>query len=175
MNGIHNMKHFLTWHRWYLLQYENLLRKVNCKVTLPYWDWSIASGDPWGTGPEDLWYSGSTGLGGDGDSANGGCVSNGPFATGAWQLVPAANPSCQRRRFIGYPPDSVAIAEMLDINPANFTDWEVCLRVNFHDTIHCLIGGTMCSLDSSCAPEFFLHHAFIDKVSFELKTDVWGF
>jgi hypothetical protein len=164
MSGIHSQKHFLPWHRWYLLQLENLLRKVNCKVTLPYWDWSIASGEPWGDGPEDLWYAGSTGFGGNGNATNGYCVSSGPFASGAWELVPNANPRCQRRRFYGYPPDSVAVAELLDIAPANFTDFEGSLRVNFHDTIHCLIGGTMCSLDSSSAPEFFLHHAFVDKV-----------
>ncbi|XP_031561126.1 uncharacterized protein LOC116297105 [Actinia tenebrosa] len=164
MSGIHNMKHFLTWHRWYLLQYENLLRKVDCTVTVSYWDWSITSGEPWGSETDDLWYAGSTGFGGDGDPTNNYCVSDGPFAEGSWQLVPAANPGCQRRSFYGNPPDSVAVAELLDITAGNFTDFEVSLRINFHDTVHCLIGGTMCSLDSSCAPEFILHHAFIDKI-----------
>lgn len=164
---IHQKIHFLTWHRWYLLQFENLLRSFNCRVTLPYWDWSICSGDPWGTDPDDIWYAGSTGFGGNGASSDQ-CVDTGPFAKGAWQLVPEANPHCQRREFNGYPPDTVAVAELLDIEPDNFTEFEVSLRVNFHDTVHCLIGGTMCSYDSSSAPEFFLHHAFIDKVLYTI-------
>ena len=29
---------------------------------------------------------------------------------------------------------------------------------------HLLLDGTMCSLDSANAPEFFMHHGFIDKI-----------
>ena len=35
-----NQAFFLPWHRWFILAFENLLRKVDCKVTVPYWDWS---------------------------------------------------------------------------------------------------------------------------------------
>lgn len=38
---------FLPWHRWYLLQMENLFRRIDCRVTVPYWDWSLFSGTPW--------------------------------------------------------------------------------------------------------------------------------
>ena len=46
-DNIHNNRQFLAWHRWYLLQMENILRKVDPIVTLPYWDWSLWSGAPW--------------------------------------------------------------------------------------------------------------------------------
>lgn len=45
--NIHNSRQFLAWHRWYLLQIENILRKVDPIVTVPYWDWSLWSGAPW--------------------------------------------------------------------------------------------------------------------------------
>lgn len=45
--SIHNKKQFLAWHRWYLLKMENILREVDPIVTVPYWDWSLWSGEPW--------------------------------------------------------------------------------------------------------------------------------
>ena len=45
-----------------------------------------------------------------------------------------------------------------------FNTFELNLRVNLHDSVHCRVGGDMCTLTSANAPEFFLHHAFIDKI-----------
>jgi hypothetical protein len=53
----------------------------------------------------------------------------------------------------------------LNIPPARFNDFELSLRGRFHDSVHCMIGGTMCVTDSAGAPEFFLHHGMIDKVN----------
>lgn len=59
--GIHNRDLFLPWHRWFLSIMEDLLRQIDCGVTIPYWDWSYVSRDPWNrTG---LWRSTSDGLG----------------------------------------------------------------------------------------------------------------
>ncbi|HEU5138207.1 MAG TPA: tyrosinase family protein [Steroidobacteraceae bacterium] len=37
----HNSPHFLTWHRWYLLFCEEIMRLLadDCHLTLPYWDY----------------------------------------------------------------------------------------------------------------------------------------
>lgn len=40
-------RQFLPWHRWYLMKMENILRKIDCRATIPYWDWSLFSGQPW--------------------------------------------------------------------------------------------------------------------------------
>jgi len=37
-------------------------------------------------------------------------------------------------------------------------------NVGTHDHVHCIIDGTMCTTNSALAPEFFLHHGFIDKI-----------
>jgi hypothetical protein len=166
-HGIHTRQHFLSWHRWYILQYENLLRQVDCKVTVPYWDWSVVSRDPWGTTSRDLWHSGQGGFGGKGN-----CVNTGPFREGEWQLPSAPAPRCLSRGLNGNPPDSVAIEELLKIPPTEFQGtrptnpgFEDSLRIDFHNEVHGLIGGTMASKHSANAPEFFLHHGFIDKVN----------
>jgi hypothetical protein len=52
----------------------------------------------------------------------------------------------------------------MNYSPSEFTQFEIGLRVNFHNLVHCAIGGTMCSRDAGYTPEFFLHHGFIDKL-----------
>lgn len=49
-------------------------------------------------------------------------------------------------------------------NVSDFERFEFFLRLEFHDLVHCVIDGTMCTFDSAAAPEFFLHHGFVDKI-----------
>jgi len=59
--GIHTRDLFLPWHRWLLSIMEDLLRQIDCGVTIPYWDWSYVSEDPWNR--TNLWRSSDDGLG----------------------------------------------------------------------------------------------------------------
>ena len=72
---------FLPWHRWWLVTFENLLRRIDCRVNIPYWDWSQVS-HHWrkGSGNEDIWNPGDHGLCGDGNPFNYFCVEDGPFS-----------------------------------------------------------------------------------------------
>ena len=36
----HDTSVFLPWYRGYLLELENMLRQIDCRITIPYWDWS---------------------------------------------------------------------------------------------------------------------------------------
>ena len=140
---------------------KNILRKVDCRVTVPYWDWSLDSD---GAFTSDVWNTNLckyTGLGGNGNPS---CVTTGPFATPGWQLTPSAQNNCLRRNFNGITPDCTAIQDVLDATTAEFDDFLISLEVLLHNTVHVRIGGTMSSLESSNAPEFFFHHGFIDKI-----------
>ena len=89
----------LSYHNRYLLRYENLLRQVDCRVTLAYWDWSLFSMSPWNNTSDRIWYPGPSGLGGNGsDESTGGCVTDGPFSRNVWRKT---NGRCLRRRFSG--------------------------------------------------------------------------
>ena len=158
---IHDLDFFLPWHRWFLLKYENILQEIDCRVTVPYWDWSLVGARP----STSVLWSATHGFGGNG-VGNTNCVETGPFRWGEWSLLADAGGGCLTRNFTGRAPDAIAVRNQLLTNrrAAQFTNFELLLRRQFHDPIHCLIGGTMCSLDSAAAPEFFLHHAFIDKV-----------
>ena len=165
--GIHNGDYFLPWHRWYILAYENILRKVDCRVTVPYWDWSLDSDSPF---TSDVWNSDTckyTGLGGNGNPS-GGCVTTGPFASPGWTLTPSAQNDCLRRGHNGEVPDCTAVQDVLNTTVAEFDDFLIGLEVVLHNTVHVRIGGfeggTMSGLESSNAPEFFFHHGFVDKI-----------
>ena len=110
-----------------------------------------------------------TGFGGNGVAADQNCVRDGPFRKGAWSRVRPNNPpfgqDCLTRNFNGIPPEEIDVMEVLNID--DFTAFELTLRGGLHDNVHCRIGevgDTMCSRESASAPEFFLHHSFIDKI-----------
>ena len=70
-----------------------------------------------------------------------------------------------RRSFGNRIPDAINVANLIsEFSSSDFPNFERELRRDFHDRVHCEIGGTMCSVDAATAPEFFLHHAFIDKI-----------
>ena len=53
---------------------------------------------------------------------------------------------------------------MDNANVSHFERFQFLLRFEFNDLVHCVIDGTMCTPDSASAPEFFLHHGFVDKI-----------
>ena len=164
--GIHIPDVFLPWHRWYILQYENLLRRVDCKVTVPYWDWSVVATDPWSS---SMWKPGKDSFGGNGDPNADDCVKDGPFKDSVWSYPFIYKRVCLRRIFNKTQeslimPDTEAVDALMTYNTSEMTEFEDTLRDALHNTVHCQIGGTMCETVAAYAPEFFLHHGFIDKL-----------
>ena len=153
--GIHTPDEFLPWHRWYLKNFEDLLRKVDICITVPYWDWSGDAADPWGS---PLWNPGQSWFGA---GSAGNCVPDGPF-TIPFYLTPSEGVNlCLRRHRIGSVPTAMQVATMLADN--NFNSFANTLD-GMHGGVHCSIHGTMCSVGSANAPEFFLHHANVDRL-----------
>ena len=108
-----------------------------------------------------IWGDGAHQIGGNGRDS-GRCVQEGKFRVGTWSLPDG---TCLSRQFrSGSLPGPVEVAEVLNYSPSEFRQFEIGLRVNLHNLVHCAIGGTMCSRDAGYAPEFFLHHGFIDKL-----------
>lgn len=83
---------------------------------------------------------------------------------GEWNLIQSAGGGCLTRDFTGTLPDAVAVAEVLDYPANDFCQFESDLRVNLHNTVHVRIGEIMSGHDAASAPEFFLHHGYIDKI-----------
>ncbi|XP_028406000.1 uncharacterized protein LOC114528537 isoform X2 [Dendronephthya gigantea] len=170
---IHKAPNFLPWHRWFVLQYENLLREVDCRVTVPYWDWSLVSADPFNS---DFWND-TYGFGGNG-IAFPPCVRTGPFGILNNWTIPYGG--CLQRNFIPTPgvvPNIVAVAQTLAKNLTQFFDFELMLRVNLHDVVHFAIGALMIGEQSAVAPEFFPIHSFVDKIwdEWQAKGNLYRF
>lgn len=162
--GIHTQNLFCPWHRFYILQMENLLREIDCKVTIPYWDWSHVGRDPWNG---SLWRGE---LGGNGDESYGFCVQSGMFREGKWKMpffndnldivlstidiygeiegddVTPKLSDCLRRFFDGQLPDTLHVTRALALPAKNFSDFDINLRVNYHDTIHNSVGKLNCCI-----------------------------
>lgn len=165
-SGIHSNSIFLPWHRYYILELENLLQLVDCRVTVPYWDWVTDSTSPMIGSP---WINSLTWLGSNGDSSQGNCVVDGPFAYPGWTLP---NGQCLRRVFN----TGASLATLADVqslyntypNPTasdyNGIRFGLETGPGMHNTGHCVVSGTMCSSGAASAPEFFMHHANIDKL-----------
>lgn len=157
---------FLPWHRWYLVQWENFLRKIDCRVTLPFWDWSRVGSNWWReTDPSDVWNSGDHGLGGNGVPPEN-CVEDGPFRKEVWNLTRMAGGGCLKRRF-NYSmilPNRNIFLNFLSYPVSEFLTFENFIRKDAHAAVHVAIGGIMFFTNSSNAPEIIFHHGFLDKI-----------
>ena len=163
---LHHMPQiFLPWHRWYLLEFESFLRQIDCRITIPYWDWSKDT-KHWArkTKARDVWNAGPHGLGGDGILPRG-CVIEGPFREGVFFIPETIGEDCLKRKFnlSCSLPSREQIQEK--VNDENFTAFENFIRDRIHPALHDCVGGHMLKHHSaSFTPEFWIHHSFVDKI-----------
>jgi tyrosinase len=76
----HMSPSFLPWHRAFLIEYENALRKVSGKkIVLPYWDWTDEESAA-AVFSDDL-------MGGNGDPNDFYALKTGAFKKGSWKIV----------------------------------------------------------------------------------------
>lgn len=167
---IHQRPLFFPWHRWYLFIFENLLRHVDCRVTVPYWNWAraVSRNRLWrATDIRDIWNPGPHGLGGDGEGkSRTSCVRNGPFQAGKWSLPEWLFSKCLSRRFDHryYLPSEEYVKDLKKLSWRKFRAFESGVRRYMHNDLHNAVGGTMSEDESASAPEFWSHHAFLDKI-----------
>ena len=152
------IKYFLPWHRWFTLEYENLLRQIDSQIVIPYWDWSLMGGDPF---KSDFWATDDSGFGGNGNPP-GECVDTGPFREGEFSLGRSAGGGCLTRNFTCYFPNAVHVRTLL--TNTDLIEFESSIDGIFHNEVHNSIGGLMARMDAASAPEFIPHHGFIDKI-----------
>ncbi len=160
--GLHNNGAFLPWHRGYVLQVENILRGISPNITIPYWNWSLnplINQDPiWGSGPGQF----------SGDGGTNRCVADdGPFGSGSGFEM--TNGGCLQRQLGGGSAASEATVDELFTQFASAAQYDNFRNrlehgPGMHDSVHCLVGGTMCSARASNDPIFFLHHANVDRI-----------
>lgn len=146
----HGAPGFFTWHRAYLVAFENALRSQRCNVMVPFWDWS--SGPTTGVPdacrrPTYVNRSGAT-------------VPNplyrGPNASGGQT---ARRSDIDTTAF-----DDLSASALAAMSATTFASFQS--QVNgVHGGVHVRVGGDMGSVPTaSYDPIFYLHHANVDRL-----------
>ncbi|MFE2042718.1 tyrosinase family protein [Streptomyces sp. NPDC059477] len=176
----HMAPSFLPWHRRFLLDLEEALRRIDSSVTVPYWDWTrerSATALPWSA---DL-------LGGNGRSGDR-QVTQGPFAyaEGGWTLREGVTDAEYLTRDLGRAKDPIELPTQSDVEWAmkdaeyDVSPWNSTSAKGFrnklegwgtgrgavswrnHNRVHRWVGGVMLGGASVNDPVFWLHHAYVD-------------
>ncbi|MFK0280236.1 tyrosinase family protein [Streptomyces sp. NPDC090499] len=180
LRAAHMAPSFLPWHRRFLLDLEQALRRVDGSVTVPYWDWTkdrSASGTPW---TKDL-------LGGNG-RARDQQVMTGPFAyaAGHWTITEGITDGEFLARDLGRARDPIDLPTRAELDRAladpayDVPPWDSTATRGFrnllegwgtgsgkaswrnHNRVHRWVGGAMLGGASVNDPVFWFHHAFLD-------------
>ncbi|KAF8758844.1 Common central domain of tyrosinase [Rhizoctonia solani] len=169
--AIHYVANFLPWHRWFL--HLRRLDLADCGYTgpVPYWDWTIDSGQ---LATSNIWDPVS-GFGGNGNTRTSArCVENGPYASPGFQLT-YPNRHCLARRFnngnirdsrIGNMQGSLYSQNAVDtlMRLTDYINFSNDMEEGVHDVIHNVIAGDMAAAFSPNDALFFLHHQNIDRL-----------
>ncbi|KUJ69896.1 tyrosinase, partial [Streptomyces albus subsp. albus] len=173
---------FLPWHRKFLIDFENELRKVDASVSIPYWDWTQDNRPTSSLWAEDF-------LGGNGRTGDR-QVTTGAFAYGAgnWSVGRGVTDEHYLTRNFGRPgsnpvslPTGDDLARALKDPVYDTEPWNsVCTQgfrnrvegwgirgvrsVGLHNRVHQWVGGPMAGAASPEDPVFWLHHSFIDLI-----------
>lgn len=152
---------FFAWNRYFLLQYEALLQEVDCRVTIPYWDWTVLPMSPYLAA---VW-SPDSGFG-DSSRSTDSCVENGPFRFDLFNVTPSAGGGCLRReyRMQMYPTRAIVEQDLLTLPASEFSRFHQFLQIFIHINVRCFVGGQMCSPDAANDPAYLLHLAQIDSI-----------
>ena len=156
---------FLPWHRYFLLEYEDLLRLVNSSITIPYWDWSLLPTDPYSSPVFDP----VTGFGNSSNNITM-CVTSGPFRDELFQVTPSAGGDCLRRKYKDsiYPSRNRLNNDLPRFTAADFSAFHQYLQLFVHLNVRCFVGGDLCTYDAANDPLYLLHLSRID-----LSLDEW--
>lgn len=138
-NGIHRGPAFLPWHRHMLLLFEQSLRMIDARVTLPYWDWTRSDSRDLDVGTWESFFGGRDNTGGRFDH---------------WTYTRAAAPS-------GSLPTLDDVIN--ELQAATYTDFRA-MEFGSHVPGHTWTGGTMESTSSPLDPLFYLHHCNVDRL-----------
>lgn len=149
-----NTSQFMPWHRYFLLEYENLLRMVDPSITIPYWDWTLMSIDPY----KSPVFDPVTGFGDTADNTTM-CVSSGPFQEGQFVVAPSAKGTCLKREYYDtfqFPSRSLIENDFLSLKASEFEEFHNSMVLLINLNVRCYIGGHMCTSDAANDPLYLL-------------------
>ena len=160
-NSDYKTSQFFVWNRFFMIEYENLLQEVDCRITIPYYDWTVFTSSPYSS---PVWND-DTGFGKSSRPSDY-CVDSGPFQVDEFFLTPSAGGGCLKREYkdMTFPSRALVERDILTLHPSEFSEFHRILQVFVHNNVRCFIGGTLCTMDAANDPIFLLHLAMIDYI-----------
>lgn len=149
---------FFAWNRYYLLQYEDLLQQVDCRITIPFWDWTVLPMSPYLA----LVWNPNSGFGNSARSKDS-CVENGPFRYDEFEVTSGG---CLRRDYqmLMFPTRALIEQDLLTMTAEEYNHFHRFLQIFIHINVRCFVGGQMCSNDAAEDPAYLLHLAQVDSI-----------
>lgn len=150
---------FIPWHRYFLLEYEDLLRLVRKNLTIPYWDWSASPSSPYA----GFVFDPAEGFGNGSDPGTG-CINTGPFRDTNFEVTsPNGSSNCLTREYNVYTFLGRGILnESLSLPASMFSEFHNFVQLHVMLNTRCFVGGEMCSINPASDPLFLLHLARVD-------------
>ncbi|XP_065179240.1 uncharacterized protein LOC135809748 isoform X1 [Sycon ciliatum] len=160
------------YHNLLLLALESLLRLIDCRVTLPYWDVALEYEKSYS---EQL----PEGFGGNGVPPDY-CVLDGPYRKGEFVLpkfvyngVELPFTTCLKRNIsaTSTPFSYMMFTAMLTIPPENSEMFDLGFFLDFDRNFHASMGGTFEGMVPAMDPLFYMIHNFANKmlVNFQMQ------
>jgi hypothetical protein len=163
---IHRTPYFLVWHRLFLHEVEEELRKIDPEIRIPYWDWTVYFSN---MDDDPVWNI----FGKNGDS-NDKCVHQGVFRD--FRVLYGDDPKNSNGRCLKrnsqYETSLGGNHKLINDYISNQSDssFQDDLEGFPHALIHNGIGEEFQNTASPADPLFMSHHAFIDKVWFDRQN-----
>ena len=145
-----------------MLQYENLLKEIDCRITIPYWDWTAFPVNPYRHPVWDNRYGfGNTSRPTDE------CVATGPFRFDQFQIPDIQGGyTCIHRDYNDnkFPRREAIDRDILPLPASQFRTVHRQLQVFLGINALCYVGGDLCSLRPAYDPVFLLHLSNVDFI-----------
>ena len=147
--------------RYFLLEYESLLRDIDCTVTIPFYDWTPFPVTPYAA---PVWDN-TDGFG-DTSRASDNCVITGPVRVTQFNVTPSAGGGCLKREYRNqrFPSRDIVDRDLLPLPSDEFSTFHRFLQLFLGLNVQCFVGGTMCTVDSANDPVQILHLAQVDSL-----------
>ncbi|XP_063970830.1 kielin/chordin-like protein [Lytechinus pictus] len=147
----HSQASFLVWHRNFLREVERMLQDIDCRVALPYYDFTTDVGN---LSHSIVWQPNF--FGGDGVGP-GSCVPDHPFRSGG-QWDP-----CLARQFqsTAQLPSKIDVAQAM--SSTDFATFESCLQAIIGH-VYSYIGGHIASSAAPYDPIFLALQSYVDML-----------
>lgn len=160
-SGVAAESQYFAFNRYFLLEYEDLLKDFDCRVTVPFYDWT-----PFPVAPYTAAVWNNTHGFGDSARAEDKCVITGPVRAGEYSIAPSAGGGCLQREYTNrrFPSRDIINRDVLTYPADEFANFHQMLQLLIGLNVQCFIGGTICSADAANDPVFLLHLAQLDSI-----------